>query len=189
MKRGVSEILSFILIALLVVSLISLILSWGIPYLQKRQDEMKVNIIYQTLFNDLSESSVQAALRRILIAKSGSERVGGYDGSWNVTQNTITFSFSSKVSPVSPGNWVAIYGCLKDVCEFPKEPFYVVEVYSEKVQDVYRVSYRLRLKRISVEGDTYTLFFSQPFYSNSKYIFISFDRIDYQNKVISFKVS
>ncbi|MEM5830083.1 MAG: hypothetical protein QXL82_01060 [Candidatus Aenigmatarchaeota archaeon] len=189
MKKGISEILSFVLIALLVISLIALILSWGIPYLQKRQDEMKVNLIYQTLFNDLSDSSVQSTLRRLLIARGGSEKVGGFDGSWNVSIDSITFSFSSRVSPVSPGNWVTIYGCLKNICDFPKEPFYVVEVFSQKVQDIYRVSYRIRLKSITIEGDTFSLVFSQPFYSNSKYIFLSFERIDYTNKIISFRAS
>jgi len=186
--KGVSETISYLLIVLLVVGLISLILSWGLPYLQKRQDEIKNNVIFNSLFNELSENSLPSALKRILIARSGYEKVGGFDGSWNVTNDEIIFSFVSSVSPVSPGDWIIISGCNKNLCEFPKEPFYSIEASSQKFDKYYIVRYKLKLKDITYFNDIYTLRFSSLFYSTSKYIFIEFEKIDNQNKIIYIKV-
>jgi len=186
--RAVSEIISYLLIALLVIGLISFILSWGLPYLQKRQDEMKINVIFNNLFSDLSEGSLPSAIKRILISRSGYEKVGGFDGSWNVTNNEIIFTFASKVSPVNSKDWVLIYGCVKEVCNFPQEPFYSVEVSSQKISDYFVVKYKITLRKITYFDDVYTLNFSSNFYSTSKYIFIEFDRIDEVAKTIYLRV-
>ena len=186
--KAVSEILSYLLITLLVIGLISFILSWGLPYLQKRQDEMKINVIFNNLFSDLSEGSLPSAIKRILIARSGYEKVGGFDGSWNVTNNEIIFTFVSKASPVNSNDWVLVYGCAKDVCNFPQEHFYSVEVSSQRISDYFVVKYKLVLKKITYFGDVYSLRFSSNFYSTSKYIFIEFDKIDEVNKIIYLKV-
>jgi len=186
--KAVSEIISYLLITLLVVGLISFILSWGLPYLQKRQDEMKINVIYNTLFSDLSGKSLPSAIGEILRGISSYVKVGGFDGNWNATNNEIIFSFTSKASPVNSNDWVLIYGCAKDVCNFPQEPFYSVEVYSQKISDYFVVKYKLKLRKIIYFGDVYTIKFSSNFYSNSKYIFIELDKIDETNKIIYLKV-
>lgn len=181
--KVVSEIVSYILIILLVISLISFILSWGIPYLQKRQDEMKVRSIFNSLFDDHSSTSIPALLKKILIVKSV-EMIGGYEGFWNVSDRYITFSFFSRFSPLNSDDWITIYGCLKDVCEFPLEPFYEVQAISERIEDTYLVRYRVVLKKININDRIYEIKFENSLYLNSKYISISFNRKDDINNVI-----
>lgn len=185
--RLISEIVSYILITLLVVSLISFILSWGLPYLQKKQDEMKVNLIFNSLFSEGSSASVPSVLKNILITKTAG-KVGGYEGVWNVSANFITFSFISRTSPINSANWITIYGCAKNLCEFLLEPFYEIQVRSERVNGRFVVFYRIILKDIIINGQAYKIMFENSLYSNTKYIFLSFSRIDEFNKIIYLKV-
>lgn len=183
----VSEIISYILITLLVISLIAFILSWGLPYLQKKQDEMKINLIFNSLFGEESATSIPSALKKILITKS-SERIGGYDGVWNITGRSITFSFVSRVSPVNSEEWITIYGCVKDACQFLLEPFYEVQARSERADGNFRVFYRVVLKNLIIDNINYTVIFENSLYSTSKYIHIIFSRIDENNKIVYLRV-
>lgn len=181
--RGVSEIISYILIALLVISLISFILSWGLPYLEKRQDEIKTKAIFNHLFNEDSSSSIPTILKRVITLRT-SERVGGYEGFWEISNKSITFSFLSKFSPVDSQNWVTVYGCLKNVCEFLLEPFYEVQVLSERSEDKYLVRYRILLKNVKIEDNVFEIKFDKAVYSSSRFITISFVRRDDISNII-----
>lgn len=179
--KGVSEIISYILIVSLVVSLVSFILSWGLPYLQKQQDEVKNSLIFNDLFSENSPNSLANKLRKVIFSKT-TEKVGGYDGNWNVAQKNITFSFISKASPVNPSqDWVSIYGCTKESCIFPMEPFYEVKVSSERIDNYFLVKYRLELKKIVINDKTYEILFENSLDLNTKQITISFSNIDESN--------
>lgn len=181
--RGISEIVSYILIALLVVSLISFILSWGLPYLEKRQDEIKTRVIFNHLFNDESSTSIPVALKKVITLRT-TERVGGYDGLWNIEPKSITFSFLSRASPVDSSNWITIYGCTKNICDFLLEPFYEVQALSERSGDRYFVRYRILFKNIRIEERVFEIRFDKTSSSSSKYITISFLRRDDTNNII-----
>ncbi|MEM5832868.1 MAG: hypothetical protein QXE43_01670, partial [Candidatus Aenigmatarchaeota archaeon] len=73
--KAISEIVSYLLIVLLIFSLISLILFWGLPYLQKRQDEMKINLIFNDLFSEESSNSIVNKMKNSLFRKT-TEKIG-----------------------------------------------------------------------------------------------------------------
>lgn len=183
--KGVSEIISYVLIVLLVFSLISFILLWGLPYLQKRQDEMKLNLIFNDLFSENSPNSIINKMKDCFLRKT-TEKVGGYDGIWNISDKYVTFSFISRASPVSSNEWITIYGCVKDICEF-FEGFYEVQASSEKIENYYIVKYRVILKKLNINNNIYDIRFERNFYSQTKYIYLS-SNIDEVNKIIYFSV-
>lgn len=183
--KSVSEIISYLLIVLLVFSLISFILFWGLPYLQKRQDEMKVNLIFNDLFSENSPNSIVNKMKNCILRKT-SEKIGGYDGIWNITEKSLIFSFISRASPVNSEEWITIYGCVKDACEI-HEGFYEIQVSSEKIQDYFLVKYRVNLKKLNIDNILYNISFKNNFYSSTKYIYLLCE-IDEINKIIYFSV-
>lgn len=185
--KAISEIVSYLLIVLLIFSLISLILFWGLPYLQKRQDEMKINLIFNDLFSEESSNSIVNKMKNSLFRKT-TEKIGGYDGSWNITvanfatnePSSIIFYFVSSVSPINSEEWVTIYGCGKEVCEI-HEGFYEVKVSSERIGDSFIVKYGVFLKKLRMKDKIYNITFNvtnfdpniRSYYFQTKFIYLS----------------
>lgn len=137
-----TEPISYLLIFLVAISLISTILFYFLPYIRKSQDETKVNLIYNKLFG--SKDSLIEAVRKAILTGEQTRIDAAFEVNWNITSKTIEVTFYSSVSPFSDNNaWVLIEGCTKQVCYFGLDPFYKIEGKARKIEDTYEITYRL----------------------------------------------
>lgn len=116
--KGVSEIISAVLVIAIAISLVTLAYTWGIPLIQKRMGETAIERIH-TYFHPMSPNSLQRKITET--ASRGGETIFSLDveGIWtiNTTENSIEFKFFSKVTRVAPNvSWIPVFG-YTSICE------------------------------------------------------------------------
>lgn len=107
MFKAQADIVSAIIVVLLALSLTSAALLWGLPLIQKQQDMRLVERV-NNAFNQELPSRIEGVAR-----SWGSDRFSlDVDGIWflNETENTVSFTFFSKVSDKGTDQWIGM-GC------------------------------------------------------------------------------
>lgn len=116
MFKAQGDIISAVIIIVIALSLFSTAYMWGMPLIQKRQDEAKVERVY-SYFNVANANSI--IKRMEYIANNGGTETFAtdIDGIWflkeydvgELESNYIEFTFLSKVSNVAAGvGWVTL---------------------------------------------------------------------------------
>lgn len=152
-KKGVAEIISYAIIAILSMALVGTAYTWGMPLITKRQDRTKVERIY----NYFNEDNYNSLVRKIeQVAKNGGREVfaADVDGMWELHEydeagpdnNSLEFHTFSKVTNVAMGDWSSLtFGgsCppLKGIVGIDS-PF-VVCGKAEDVEDGFNIVYRI----------------------------------------------
>jgi len=107
MPKAQADIVSAVIIVLLALSLTSSALIWGLPLIQKRQDSVLVARVSNIFNQDLPSKIGYVA------SVGGSTTLSlDIDGIWvlNETENSISFTFPSKVSDKGLNQWIG-EGC------------------------------------------------------------------------------
>jgi hypothetical protein len=187
------EIISYLLIFLLTIFLISLTIYFYLPQIKKIQDDIKVKTIFKNMFDRSIENSLASSLQRVINLNGISRVDTGYDVYWNITQKSIEAKFYSLVCPTEPNdNFVFIDGCVKSVCYLGLDLFYNVEVKSRRLQDECEITYRLTLvNNLKSEDQNYNITISFiPSQQNfsSKYLVLSLVRKEYIGNSIFYDI-
>jgi len=114
--KGQSEIISVVLIILISIALISAAYTWGLPLIQKRQDTAKIERI-SSYFSQSFSSSLPSLIE--FVARNGGEATFSLeaDGLWQLYpdgsstpyNNSVSFTFFSKVSNVAANKgWISL---------------------------------------------------------------------------------
>jgi hypothetical protein len=141
------EAISYLLIFLVAIALISTIIFYYLPYIRKSEEKIRIKNIFERMFNKEIENSVVNALKSILQGESSKRVDIGYDVIWTFSSNSIEAKFLISSDPPSIPNdeWIFLEGCNKDVCYIGLDLFYKAEIKSKRVSNGYEVSYRLSL--------------------------------------------
>ncbi|OYT42118.1 MAG: hypothetical protein B6U78_02120 [Candidatus Aenigmarchaeota archaeon ex4484_224] len=108
--KSQADIVGLVLIVLISIGLLSLAYTWGMPLIQKKQDTSK----YERIFKIFDPNNPNSLERKIVyVANSESSEIfsSDYDGTWIIdpNENSISFSFVSKVTGISPKNeWYSL---------------------------------------------------------------------------------
>jgi len=154
--KGVSPILSAIIIITISLTLFAVGYNWLKPILEKRQDMIKVERV-KDVFDPLNPSSLPAKIE--YLAKFGGEDqlTLNVDGLWilNENLNFIEFVFYSKVSSVAAnGEWISLTG---GNCENPEEGIVGVDAASvvcaraDKFAGGYNITYKVQFRKLRDE--------------------------------------
>jgi hypothetical protein len=109
MKKGQVDVISVMLILLLAIGLVSVAYTWGLPLIQKRQDNILIERV-KTSFDQNNLNSLPSLIERS--ANSASEEIFNFpvDGliilypyDYNGPENnSISFTFFSRVTDIAP---------------------------------------------------------------------------------------
>jgi hypothetical protein len=116
--KGQSDIIAVILILVLAIGLMGIAYMFGLPLINKNQDEV-IDKRAQAFFSETSANSLPSKLRsvansagkdQIIIDLNGITRLFPYDDV-SIENNSIEFTFTSTVSSKNAdGNWVSLTG-------------------------------------------------------------------------------
>lgn len=109
MSKSQSDVVSAMLILMISIGLVYTAFSWGLPLIQKRQDEALVDRV-ANYFSQQNENSLPRKIE-FVAGKGGSDTFNlDVEGVWTLdeTENSISFFFSSLASDVTQtGEWVS----------------------------------------------------------------------------------
>ncbi len=108
--KGQSDIVSLVLIVVISIGLLGAAYTWSLPLIQKRQDTTKFERIY-SFFDPANPNSLERKI--IYTARTGSDSIfsSDFEGIWIIDkeENSITFTFFSKVTGFKPTNeWISL---------------------------------------------------------------------------------
>lgn len=169
MLKGQSDIISIILIILIAIGLVGTAYTWGIPLIQKQQDTALVERVANYFSND-NVNSIQKKI--ISVATAGgeetfSEDVSGFwqlipNGAIIVDNNSLTFTFFSKVSNIANGTWVTLNGV---PCPAPSgnvgEDSYALCARSDPLSNGYNITYRVQFRPLQGSTQGYEIYLLQ----------------------------
>lgn len=156
--KGVSEIISAVLVVLIAIALISVAYTWGLPLIQKTRGEAISERVH-TYFNPDNAASLQ---RKMIGAISlGGESVFNLDvdGIWvivpydahNPENNSIQFTFFSKVTKVMYGaGWVPVFGggCDANAGYLGVDNPYITCARADPIADGYNITYKIQFREL-----------------------------------------
>jgi hypothetical protein len=115
MTKAQGDIISAVIIIIIAMGLVGTAYSWGLPLIQKKQDTTIVNRVLN-YFDQNNINSLPSLIERV--ANIGDEETFSLDvnGVWILREykeassfnNSLTFSFSSKVSNLAIGQWISL---------------------------------------------------------------------------------
>lgn len=112
MNKGQADILSMSIILAISISLFSVAYIWGVPLIQKYQSRATVTRV-SSYFDQNNANSLPSEIE--YVANNGGEKtfISAVDGLWQINEDddSIAFSFFSKVTNIASGDWRALtYG-------------------------------------------------------------------------------
>ena len=173
------ETISYLLIFLIAIAIVSVIIYYYLPYIKKMQDEIKVKTIFSRIFDRSLESSLAKSLQKVIFLKEFSKVEIGYDVFWNLTSKSIEAKFYSSVCPTNPNDqFVFLDGCTKSECYVNVDLFYKVEVKSRKVENECEITDRLSLvDNLKLQDKNVIISFVFPISQfSSKFLMLSLSR-------------
>jgi len=173
------EVISYLLIFLVAITIVSIIIYYYLPYIKKMQDEIKVKTIYSRIFDRSLENSLTRSLQKVIFLKEITKTEIGYDVVWSLTSKSIEAKFYSSVCPTIPNDqFVLLDGCTKDECHINADLFYKVEVKSKKVENECEITYRLSIaNNLKLQDKNVIIsFVFQRSQFSSKYLMLSLSR-------------
>lgn len=155
--KGVSEVLSAVIIIIIALGLTGAAYSWGLPLIQKNQDKTVVDRVQNAFDRDNSNSLTK---KIEYVANNGGEETFKLDtnGLWILypssdttpENNSIQFSHASRVSNVATGKgWVPLSsGFVGEPGTLGKDDSSVVFASAEVEGDSYNIRYKAWFREI-----------------------------------------
>jgi hypothetical protein len=108
--KAQSEIISMVLVVVIIIALVGVAYTWGLPLIQKYQSTAVVDRVASS-FDQNNPSSLPSEIE--FVANTGGEKTFNLDvsGLWQLdeTENSISFRFASKVTNVAAiSTWVSL---------------------------------------------------------------------------------
>ena len=190
--RGQAQIYSYLLVALIIITLIGTVYTWGLPLIRKRQDTGVVERV-RSFFDPNNPTSLER--RIVFVASNKGEEYFSLDkeGIWilDTTENSISFTFFSRVSNFGVGEWISLSG---EDCENIREgslgerPF-VVCARSDPVADGFNITYKIVFRDlVDEDGNTYRIILSGTSSAVSKKGIIRYVKTSTSQKLIETKI-
>jgi len=160
--KGISEILSVILIMFVTISLVGTAFMYGMPLITKRQDTSSVDRIYDNFDSENANSIV----RKIeFVSKNGGQETftSSVDGGYELSSGYLQFTSFSKVSNIAVSaagsdiGWVALTtggSCPPSNGIVGINSPYVVCAKAEPFSDGFNVIYRIMLRDLYDSTET-----------------------------------
>ncbi|MCD6371877.1 MAG: hypothetical protein J7L39_04135 [Candidatus Aenigmarchaeota archaeon] len=161
MKKGQSDLISIVIIVGISISLLSTAYFWGLPLIQKYQDTSKFKQIYSSFSPDNPSSLPNLIVE--LVRNGGSEEFNfPFEGGIELyeIENSITFSFTSKVSGLAPDvGWVSLTktGCSVSEGILGVDKPYIVCAKSERKGDGFVITFNLTTRDLISDGTIYRI--------------------------------
>jgi len=162
--KAQSDIIAMIIIVIISISLVSFALLWGLPLIQKRQDESIVNRVDRS-FDTNNANSLPNKIVYIAKNKGEDTFTSETDGVWalneydsnnpgNMERNYIEFSFLSKASKIAANNeWIPnLCGKLDGILG---ENSAIVCGKTNVFQDNYNITYKIWFRRLKETDNRY----------------------------------
>ena len=156
-SKGVSEIISSVLIIVIAIGLVATAYTWGLPLIIKVQNQKSVDDV-TAAFNPNNFNSLPSQI--FTVFSNGGERTYtlGVNGLWTLKaddpldsdSNYIEFYFVSKVSDIAwDAGWLSSQGaCPPDKGVLNNDNFYVICTRADSVSDGYKISYRVYYREL-----------------------------------------
>jgi len=153
--KGVSEIVSAVLVVLIAIALVAIAYTWGLPLIQKMQSRSATERV-AGYFDPNNANSLQRKITNV--ASRGGEDVFSIDvdGIWMMSTNSIQFTFFSKATNIGTGGWVPISA---DNCSSPLNPAYlgsnsfVTCARADPIADGYNITYQVWFRELIDSSD------------------------------------
>lgn len=170
MQKGQSDIISAVLIIIIAAGLVATAYTWGIPLIQKQQDTALVNRV-ENYFSDDNVNSIPKKI--VSIATNGGEEtffedVKGFwllvpNSTFSADNNSLTFTFFSRVSNVASGTWVPLndVSC-PAIAGFVGDSPYAICARSDPISNGFNVTYRVQFRPLYSNAQGYEIFLLQP---------------------------
>jgi hypothetical protein len=164
MPKAQADIISTVIIVILALSLTSTALLWGLPLIQKRQDSALVARMNNAFTQDLPS-------RIVNIANNGGSTSFSLDvnGIWvlNTVENSITFTFFSKVSDKAIGNWSGkdcdpIKGFTGKSGILGTDNSFVVCARADQTGSGYNITYKIGFRQLMSDKQGYIIQLAPP---------------------------
>lgn len=153
--KGVSEIISAVLVVLIAIALVAVAYTWGLPLIQK----MQAKVITERVAGYFDPNNVNSLQRKITsVASRGGEDVFklDVDGLWIISaaENSIQFTFFSKATNIGTGDWVPILAdsCVVTPAYLGSNPF-VTCARSDPMGDGYNITYKVWFRELIDPSD------------------------------------
>jgi flagellin-like protein len=148
--KGVSELISAVLVVLIAIALVAMAYTWGLPLIQKMQSRSVTERV-AGYFDPNNANSLQRKITNV--ASRGGEDVFSIDvdGIWMMSANSIQFTFFSKATNIGPGDWVPISA---GSCSSPLSPAYlgsnsfVTCARADPLADGYNITYQVWFREL-----------------------------------------
>jgi flagellin-like protein len=148
--KGVSELISAVLVVLIAIALVAMAYTWGLPLIQKMQSRSVTERV-AGYFDPNNANSLQRKITNV--ANRGGEDVFSIDvdGIWMMSANSIQFTFFSKATNIGPGDWVPISA---GSCNSPLSPAYlgsnsfVTCARADPLADGYNITYQVWFREL-----------------------------------------
>lgn len=169
MLKGQSDIISAIIIIIIAIGLLATAYTWGLPLIQKRQDTAIAERVSNYFSNDNS-NSIQKKI--VSVATNGGEDTFTNDvsGFWqlvpsetfSIDNNSISFTFFSRVSNIAPGQWVSLNGvsCPAVSGSVGEDP-YSVCARADTLSDGYNITYEIQFRSLQGSNQGYEIYLIQ----------------------------
>ena len=104
LRKGISTVVSAVLIVVIVLGLSGTAYIWGTPLIQKRQEASVTENVF-TLFSQTNQNSLPKMIEDVANNKGVKTFKINTDGIWKLNQNedSIEFTFTSKTSNIAAG--------------------------------------------------------------------------------------
>jgi len=153
--KGVSELVSAVLVVLIAIALVAMAYTWGLPLIQKMQSRSVTERV-AGYFDPNNANSLQRKITNV--ASRGGEDVFSIDvdGIWMMSTNSIQFTFFSKATNIGTGGWVPISA---DNCASPLDPAYlgsnsfVTCARADPIADGYNITYQVWFRKLIDPSD------------------------------------
>lgn len=169
MFKGQSDIISAVIIIVIAVGLVGTAYTWGIPLIQKQQDTALVERVSNYFGND----NVNSLQKEILsVATNGgeetfSEDVSGFwqlipNGTADINNNSMSFTFFSRVSNIATGQWVSLNGV---ACPAKAgtvgDDSYAVCARADSILNGYNITYKIQFRPLQSSNQIYEIYLLQ----------------------------
>jgi hypothetical protein len=169
MLKGQSDIISAIIIIIIAIGLVGTAYTWGLPLIQKQQDTAMVERVSNYFSND-NVNSIQKKV--ISVATNGGEEtftedVSGFwqlvpNGTFSVNNNSLSFTFFSRVSNIATGQWVPLNGvsCPAVSGSVGEDP-YSVCARADSLSNGYNITYKVQFRALQGNNQGYEIYLIQ----------------------------
>lgn len=169
MLKGQSDIISAIIIVVIAIGLVGTAYTWGLPLIQKQQDTALAERVTNYFSND-NTNSIQKKI--VSVATNGgedtfAEDVSGFwqlvpNGAFSIDNNSLSFTFFSRVSNVATGQWVPLNGvsCPAPSGSVGEDP-YAICARADLLSNGYNITYKVQFRALLGAGQGYEIYLLQ----------------------------